>query len=453
MVNLTPEPIEITGQFPAEPKSEEQPERQPIEQPVFQHAIKKTEEHFGIDIGGRIYTSKGEFIEIEKLPLIDETISASLYTLEIKERLRKALNFTPKDQSALLNEFLQLGKPCLDALINIIEDKTCNFYIRRMAIWWGGQFKDENYFNFINRKFIEGKSHQPLTLKPDNSSSENSENELGLHGAALEVLSGIWKPWVQSVTDQVFTSDNLTNNSNWLQKEKLFTKPHIEWAELPEGSFMMGSPRSEMANRPNETLHKVSLRAFKISQYPITFQQYDIFCEATGNRRPSDNGWGRGKRPVIFVSWFDAKAFADWMGCRLPTEAEWEYACRAGTTTPFNTGNNLTSLQANYNGNFPYNNNEEGEFLKKSLPVGIFPPNAWDLFDMHGNVWEWCNDWYGHYPTDPQTSPLGPSSGTNKVFRGGSWYCSAENCRSAYRFYDKPNNRYNSIGFRIVSPI
>lgn len=231
------------------------------------------------------------------------------------------------------------------------------------------------------------------------------------------------------------------------------TKPTIEWVFIPAGTFTMGSPESEVNRCDEEVQHKVTLSAFKMSKYAVTFEQYDMFCEATGREKPHDAGWGRGKRPVINVDWDDAVAFADWMGCRLPTEAEWEYACRAGTTTPFNTGNNLTTSHANYNGQYPYNGNDYGEYREKTLPVGSFAPNAWGLYDMHGNVWEWCSDLYGKYSETNQTNPTGPEkapfSFPFRVVRGGTWFTSACDCRSAYRNFATPDYRF-FVGFRLV---
>jgi len=271
---------------------------------------------------------------------------------------------------------------------------------------------------------------------------------------ALFATIGLWAQTQPTVIQDVKLNSGktITIYSNGTWKNKVFKKPSIAWVSIPAGTFTMGSPTSEVNRNDDETQHQVTLSAFKMSKYEITFEQYDAFCEATGREKPSDEGWGRGNRPVINVSWDDANAFAEWMGCRLPTEAEWEYACRAGTTTPFNTGNNLTTAQANYNGNNPYNNNAKGIYREKTLPVGSFAANAYGLFDMHGNVWEWCSDWYGDYSTSAQTNPKGPSSGWYRVSRGGSWDLSANRCRTADRNGNTPGNRFNSLGFRLVSP-
>lgn len=227
-------------------------------------------------------------------------------------------------------------------------------------------------------------------------------------------------------------------------------KPEIEWVTIPEGTFMMGSPENEFGRETGEIQHSVALNGFKMSKYEVTFDQYDKFCEATGKKKPDDASWGRGTRPVINVTWNDARAFAEWMGCRLPTEAEWEYACRAGTTTPFNTGENLTTDEANYDGTYPYHNFKKGASRKKTMPVGSLKPNSWGLYDMHGNVWEWCSDYKEDYTSNTQTNPTGPLTGYLQVGRGGSWDNIAQRCRSAYRFGRPPTHKSDALGFRLV---
>ena len=166
--------------------------------------------------------------------------------------------------------------------------------------------------------------------------------------------------------------------------------------------------------------------------------------------------------PVLHVSWNDAVAYCKWLSTktgkhfRLPTEAEREYACRAGSRTPFNTGENLTTNQANYNGNYPYNNNPKGVYRQNTVSVNSFAPNAWGLYNMHGNVWEWCSDWYGGTYYDEckangtVINPAGPANRSNRVIRGGCWNFTAEYCRSANRYFNTPDLRNLDVGFRLV---
>ena len=237
-------------------------------------------------------------------------------------------------------------------------------------------------------------------------------------------------------------------------------RPRMEWVDVPAGTFLMGSPSYETDRLDDEgPQHLVTLSGFKMSKYEVTFDQYDAFCKATGRQKPSDEGWGRGNQPVINVDWNDATAFADWMTKwvsthqpdssvlmeriipRLPTEAEWEYACRAGTTTPFNTGSSLNSSQAKFN-----------NYFGQTKPVGYYAPNAWGLYDMHGNVWEWCSDWYGDYSSSAQTNPKGHLLGSYRVLRGGGWLYFGRHCRSATRGNAVPSDRGNYVGFRLVVP-
>ena len=257
----------------------------------------------------------------------------------------------------------------------------------------------------------------------------------------------------------------------------------IQTALIPTGTFTMGSQTTEVNRSTEEIQHQVTLSAFRMSKYEITNAQYAAFLNDKGigsnglyvagayptqaliYASSSSNDWGlhySGTQwapvvgyetsPVIYVTWYGATEFATYMGGTLPTEAQWEYACRGGTTTPFSTGNFLTNLQANYDWVYPYNGstNSVTTYPSKTQPVGTYTPNAYDLYDMHGNVREWCSDWYGSYPTTAQTNPTGATSGLYRVIRGGSWWNAAQDCRSAYRLYMNPIGNYNYIGFRVV---
>lgn len=200
--------------------------------------------------------------------------------------------------------------------------------------------------------------------------------------------------------------------------------PAIDMVVIPAGSFEMGGDGDE-DERP---IHRVDVSAFEMSKTEITFDQWDA-CVANGgcDHYPKDDGWGRGNRPVIDVSWDDAGQFATWLSkftgqrFRLPSEAEWEYAARAGTTTKFSTGDCISTNQANYNGNYPNNNCSKGEYRKQTVPVGSFPANAFGLQDMHGNVWEWTQDcWKDSYSGAPADGSARASGNCGRrVQRGG----------------------------------
>ncbi|MEM8952423.1 MAG: SUMF1/EgtB/PvdO family nonheme iron enzyme [Pseudomonadota bacterium] len=221
---------------------------------------------------------------------------------------------------------------------------------------------------------------------------------------------------------------------------------------LPAGSFMMGSPSDEEGRSSDEgPQHMVTIsQPFAMGKNEVTFEQYDRFAEATGRDSADDNGWSRGRHPVINVSWDDARAFCYWLGngYRLPTEAEWEYAARADRTTPFSFGETIMPDQVNYDGNYPYGSSPKGPFRGRTIKVGSLSANAWGLHEMHGNVREWTSDWYGDYETVAQTDPKGLATGEFRVVRGGSWLNYARYVRSAHRGRGAPDDRNRDLGFR-----
>nr|VFJ44498.1 MAG: Formylglycine-generating enzyme, required for sulfatase activity, contains SUMF1/FGE domain [Candidatus Kentron sp. DK] len=232
-----------------------------------------------------------------------------------------------------------------------------------------------------------------------------------------------------------------------------------EMVVIPAGGFLMGSPENKKGRDPNEgPQHRVSVAKFALGATEVTFAEYGRFARATGRRLPNDEGWGRGNRPVINVSWHDATAYAEWLGeqtgeqYRLPTEAEWEYAARAGTTTPFSTGECIHTDQANYVGTFDYAGcgAKTGMYRGKTVPAGSLPANPWGFHEMHGNVWEWtCSLEKDHYDGNEQRCASNGVGGL-RVLRGGSWSGEPGRLRSANRFWLNPDIASGFTGFRLA---
>ena len=282
------------------------------------------------------------------------------------------------------------------------------------------------------------------------------------------------------------------------RKESLALKPNKATAApegfvfVPGGTYTMGDLFG--AGESNETQHPVTVSDFYLGKTEVTFDDFDAFCAATGRTKPSDSGWGRGKRPVINVDWYDAMEYCNWLsqkasltpaytlnktskdpsntnssdsrkwivtriasanGYRLPTEAEWEYAAReGGKKVRFGSGKDQAKPSEI---NFDAKNGsattyaDKGAYRAKTVEVGSLQnPNALGLHDMSGNVWEWCGDWYGAYPTGSQTNPIGATSGAIRVLRGGSWATVPQCCRAVYRGYNAPMYQDYRLGFRVA---
>ena len=250
----------------------------------------------------------------------------------------------------------------------------------------------------------------------------------------------------------------------------------MKLAPIPSGQFVMGSPRDEAERDDKEERHEVVItKPFYIGVHEIQQSEYIEVMQGSDNLR--DRSVFKGpSRPVENVEWKTAKIFCERLTARaeeqaagrsyrLPTEAEWEYACRGGTSTAFHFGKSISSEQVNFNGQYPLAGGNPSKYLRRTTVVGSYKPNSFGLYDMHGNVAEWCSDWYdpGYYLDSPEEDPLGPPFGivdtkfTNNgnqnffvVVRGGCWVDDARACRTAYRFRAMPNTRYQLIGFRVV---
>ena len=238
----------------------------------------------------------------------------------------------------------------------------------------------------------------------------------------------------------------------------------MRFALIPAGTFLMGSPDSEADRFADEgPQHEVEItRPFFLGIHPVTQEQYEKVMGKNPSYITSKNGGGA-NHPVEQVSWKEAVTFCRKLSARpeekssgrtyrLPTEAEWEYSCRGGATSsrPFSFGDCLSSPQANFAGLYPYGGAAEGPYLKRTTAVGSYPPNAFGLFDLHGNVWEWCADWFGSYPSQSVEDPPGPPTGTSRVLRGGSWSNGGKYCRAACRIKLDPGAHDGSCGVRVV---
>ena len=231
-------------------------------------------------------------------------------------------------------------------------------------------------------------------------------------------------------------------NKAWREEEDLGKGVKLEMVLVPAGKFMMGSPKKEVGRYDNKTQHEVTLtKSYYMGKYEVTQEQW----EAVMGNNPSNRTKGA-KYPVTDVSWDDCQEFIKKLNgitkgkYRLPTEAEWEYACRAGTSTAYSFGAKITPKDANYG--------DSG--IGKPKEVGSYKPNTFGLYDMHGNVWEWCEDWKVNYPKGAVIDPKGPAKGEYRVLRGGSFYVDVSAARSSVRYADTPTNRDFVNGFRLA---
>jgi formylglycine-generating enzyme required for sulfatase activity len=259
------------------------------------------------------------------------------------------------------------------------------------------------------------------------------------------------------------TTDNATKID---EKPKPLLNATIqpEMVSVQGGTFDMGDNFNDPEAGSDEKLvHSVTLSSYSIGKYEVTFDEFDAFCEATKRTKPKDEGWGRGKRPVINVSWDDATAYCKWLKAktgknyRLPTEAEWEFAARdRGKKVRFGNGKDIADpSEINFDGSAgnKVSYSVAGTYRQKTVAVNSLNANGLGLYHMSGNVWEWCSDFYGNYSSSAVSNPTGAAKGSYRVFRGGSWGSYPQFCRATYRYGSTPAYRNYYLGFRVASSL
>jgi formylglycine-generating enzyme required for sulfatase activity len=296
-----------------------------------------------------------------------------------------------------------------------------------------------------------------------------ADNYLDLSSESLELVA---LPTEKFATVTVNRRGEIISHSTKVARyftETIAPGVRLEMVAIPGGKFMMGSPLDEVGHNDTESpQHEVTVSPFFMGKYPVTQAQWRAVASLVQVNRPLDPDPSHFKGenlPVERISWYEAVEFCDRLSkhtqrnYRLPSEAEWEYACRSGTTTPFHFGETITSDLANYYAESNYGDEPKGKYVGKTTPVGSFNvANGFGLYDMHGNVWEWCADcWHENCEGTSvdgsvwiDIDNLDDSDNHYRLLRGGSWGLSPRNCRSAYRDSIGTDSRLNDLGFRVV---
>jgi formylglycine-generating enzyme required for sulfatase activity len=338
--------------------------------------------------------------------------------------------------------------------------------LRQLVLWNGLDVRHASFHTDMDKLVRDLRGREPVQ-QPTPATAAVTVRADGRMKVDASIVHGAPDGWFRPGNGQV----------EWFQDYE----GGPEMVVVPAGSFMMGSPETELGQPVERPQHPVTIAGpFAIGRHAVTRCQFAAFVNNTGHRTEGGahvregSEWVNDPRaswrdpgftqddshPVVSVSWQDAKAFAAWLSnqsgrvYRLLTEAEWEYAARAGTTTPFWWGSTITSAQANYDGNYVYGNSgTKGEYRKQTVPVGSFATNPWGLYQVHGNVWEWCEDvfhfGYNGAPADG-SAWLESRDAAERVVRGGSWLRFPEYLRSAARGKLTPDSRFSGVGFRVA---
>lgn len=346
---------------------------------------------------------------------------------------------------------------------------------------------DNKKLEIVLEKLPPEKGSLTIKLNPEKGSVKfknkdiDYKNKLPLEPGVYELIlsAPFFKEKIVSV--EIPEGKNVVKEENLTPLMSYTNSISQKFVRIKNGEFMMGTPESEFRRDPDENLHKVKIsKDFFIMTKEVSLEEWKKFVDETGYKTESEGKGGAlawigykwdkswkyswknpgfeqsGKEPVTCVTYNDAAAFAKWLSEKeglnytLPTEAQWEYSCRAGTESVFSYGNCLLDTQANFAANSKREDCPEGKNRNRTVETGKLEPNKWGLFDVHGNVMEWCLDFYSNYPEESLSDPSGPESGEYKVVRGCAWETDINNCRAGNRFSELPDSAKNNIGFRLV---
>lgn len=367
----------------------------------------------------------------EQRPWVEQALQASLLYW-----LRARGQATPKDLPVLIQALAEHLVVADQAYVQGVQ--TCLRYLEQTAL----SATLQAGFGIRQRIELEAQRLQQLELKK--REAEAAERKAKEEAEAERLARDAWKPkWASLAEEDQYGCYADLSIQGVTQR--------LRWMEA--GTFWMGSPDTEQERRDDETLHQVTLtQGYWLADTACT----QALWQAVMGDNPASFTDSL-QNPVEQVSWEEVQGFIKKLNkhlqgvkARLPTEAEWEYACRAGTSTPFSFGANITPEQANYDGDYPYAEGRSGLDRQSTVAVKSLPANPWGLYEMHGNVWEWCQDCYGAYPSGSASDPRGPGSGLNRVVRGGSWSDLGLFLRSAVRFSFTPDDQSCGLGFRFA---
>jgi len=394
-------------------------EQTPLCRPILHTGDQGGEFVFVASMGAAI--EKPILVKPETVVMPGQTETALDDILKASEKKRQAVESWNKWQQAREHEYRQVNKIDKDAYLSPDQ---------KAAAW---------------QRFLAAVTQDNPYSQQDDEMRTNSRSRLN-HWQSVKPM--------ETKSSQESSKIAMGKKPPIAPKKSIANSLGMEFVYIQPGTFMMGSPSNESGRDNDEKQHRLTLtKGFYMQTTEVTQGQW----KAVMGSNPSYFKNCGDNCPVEEVSWKDIQQFIRKLNqressgtYRLPTEAEWEYAARAGTDTPFFFGRCLSTDQANYDGNNPLSGCSKGEYRKRTISVASFRTNSWGLYDMHGNVWEWCQDWFGEYPSSSVTNPTGPSGGSRRVVRGGSWLNHARVCRSADRYSDAPGRRYAELGFRLL---